>query len=75
MKTQFNYRNYRNNYNMRSVYQPLTMVLAMSVALYNFGVKAMSFLSSLVTTSDGPFAGLTRRQMKDMWWLRYLYPC
>lgn len=75
MKTQFNYRNYRNNNNVRSMYQPLAVMMALSIAMYNFGVKAMGFLNSLVTTSLGPFAGLTRRQMRDMYWLRFMYPC
>jgi hypothetical protein len=75
MKHQFNHRNYRNNF-MRNVGKSMTVsMIAMSIALTNFGIKAVGFLANLVTIGSGPFEGLNRRQLKDMYWLRYMYPC
>lgn len=43
------------------------------MAFNNFGLRTMNFINSLVTVSMGPFAGLNRGQLRQMWWLQCMY--
>jgi hypothetical protein len=76
MKAQMTRQNYRQPRISRSNYQPKfnTVMFAMAMSMYNFGVRTMSFLRSLVTVGSGPFDGLNRGQLRKMYWLRYMYP-
>ena len=49
-----------------------TPVMAL-MALANFGLRSMGFLSSLLTVGSGPFEGLNKGQMRKMSWLFAMY--
>jgi len=64
----------RMNFRQRIAAQPNKGQIALCVALslMTFGIFRYSFLRTLVQGND-PLAGLSTRQQKDRYWLKYLY--
>ena len=66
--TRHNFRKVANN--IRN-FRPNT-VMAL-IAMANFGMKAFSFLNSLLTIGCTPFENLNRGQLRQMSWLFCMY--
>ncbi len=42
------------------------------IALNTFGHKTLNFFDKLLTIGNDPYSGLTKGQLKRMYWLRYV---
>lgn len=58
----------------RQTHRPIKHFVTLALMMFNnFGMRTMSFINSLCTVSDGPFNGLNRGQLRQMWWLSCMY--
>ena len=73
MKQSMTRQNFRKVSNNIRNFRPNT-VMAL-IAMASFGMKAFSFISSLLTVGCTPFEGLTTKQLKQMWFLRAMNHC
>lgn len=68
MRTMIHRLSPRNRHNF-STSMHLSLI---AISILSFGLLPYSFMSMLVFQGHSRYAGLTRRQMKDMFWLQYL---